>query len=634
MTLLASYSARQPHRPTMCLCDATPRHDPSGTSGIRRRYEADLVKRFKRIRALIYEAVVKNDVLGQGVSAQMFQKSFSPTMLARDEAPPAQAFAFRQSGEKVGSFMAWLKQQQNEGILQVTTGTAHGVGAEWQQTYIRAAYTKGVRDAGERMRESGADVSDRWISAAFDRPIHADRIGLAYVRAFDDLEGITAEMDRQISRTLASGLAGGKGPMAIAREITSRVDAIGITRARLLARTEVMRAHSQATVASYREAEAEGVRVMAEFSTSGDDQVCEVCAALEGKEYTLDQAESLLPIHPNCLPGDSLVFAGSGVSAASKRWFDGDVIIIRTASNRELSATPNHPVLTPIGWKAIGLIAKGDDVICDGSRDWSRGAGTYDENVPAMIHEIADAVFRSGEMKSMPVPVSAPHFHGDGIDGDVAYIGAFRDLKPKSHADLFKMRPKIALVMADVMGRLSTRIRSIHKLIKSSLSSTSGLVRGGYLRFSSVIAHLRPLECFGGRMVTNFHAGFDQSFSNGISGYASAARYGFLAFSGNVRIDAPSKLRVVDFAPRHHVGSENPGDDLVSDAKLARDICDGATGPVFSDKVVSVVVKKFAGHVYNLQTGNGSYIAQGIVTHNCRCILTPVVRAPENIRLT
>lgn len=300
MTLLASYAARAPHRPRMCMCDATPRHDPSGTSGIRRRYEADLIKRFKRLRALIYEAVVKNDVLGQGVSAQMFQRAFSPLMLARDEAPPRQAFAFRQSGEKVASFMAWLKQQQAANILQVTTGTAQGVGAEWQNTYIRAAYRKGVTDAGERMREAGASVSDRWISAAFDRPIHADRIGLAFVRAFDDLEGITAEMDKQISRVLATGLATGQGPMAIAREITNRVDKIGIARARLLARTEVMRAHSQATVASYREAAAEGVRVMAEFSTSGDDRVCEICEGLEGREYTLDQAEGLLPVHPNC----------------------------------------------------------------------------------------------------------------------------------------------------------------------------------------------------------------------------------------------------------------------------------------------------------------------------------------------
>jgi len=318
VTLLASYSARTPHRPTMCLCDATPRHDPSGTSGIRRRYEADLIRRFKRLRALIYEAVVKNDVLGQGVSAQMFQKSFGrDAAMIRDAVPGRQPgmsprsnidnpyrgrYQFSSSADKIDGFMAWLKQMQAEGILEIQIGTplTQAAGTAWQNVYIESAYRKGVADAAGRLRESGARVEGSWVTAAFDRPIHADRVALAYSRAFSDLAGVTDAMDAQISRVLAQGLSEGRGPMYIARQMVNRVDKIGIARARIIARTEVIRAHAEATLNSYTEAKVEGVNVMAEFSTSLDNAVCPECAALEGKEYTMEQARGLIPVHPRC----------------------------------------------------------------------------------------------------------------------------------------------------------------------------------------------------------------------------------------------------------------------------------------------------------------------------------------------
>ena len=34
--------------------------------------------------------------------------------------------------------------------------------------------------------------------------------------------------------------------------------------------------------------------------TAGDDRVCEKCAALEGRIFTLDEIEFLIPLHPNC----------------------------------------------------------------------------------------------------------------------------------------------------------------------------------------------------------------------------------------------------------------------------------------------------------------------------------------------
>lgn len=44
------------------------------------------------------------------------------------------------------------------------------------------------------------------------------------------------------------------------------------------------------------------------------------------------------------------------------------------------------------------------------------------------------------------------------------------------------------------------------------------------------------------------------------------------------------------------------------------------------DEIVSVErVENYSGHVYNLQTSSGTYIAEGVVAHNCRCALASVV---------
>jgi SPP1 gp7 family putative phage head morphogenesis protein len=42
------------------------------------------------------------------------------------------------------------------------------------------------------------------------------------------------------------------------------------------------------------------VGVMVEWSTAGDDRVCEECESMEGKIMDIDDAHGMIPVHPNC----------------------------------------------------------------------------------------------------------------------------------------------------------------------------------------------------------------------------------------------------------------------------------------------------------------------------------------------
>ena len=60
-------------------------------------------------------------------------------------------------------------------------------------------------------------------------------------------------------------------------------------------------------------------------------------------------------------------------------------------------------------------------------------------------------------------------------------------------------------------------------------------------------------------------------------------------------------------------------------AAAGRDLEERFAGLVAPTRVVSVERKSWSGHVYNLATAQGWYIADNIVTHNCEIAFAPVV---------
>src|SRR5215211_4956944 len=78
------------------------------------------------------------------------------------------------------------------------------------------------------------------------------------------------------------------------------------------------------------------------------------------------------------------------------------------------------------------------------------------------------------------------------------------------------------------------------------------------------------------------------------------------------------ELRLLALRPELNTSLSEPGfDGPIGRAKLSSNLADGLPPDVCLDKIVSVDVGVFEGHVYNLQTESGTYVANGIVSHNC-----------------
>lgn len=265
------------------------KYDPTNTFPIIEKFDKEIAKRFRQLSRVIARSILTDQVFGDKLKINALKS------------PGKNAFAFTQSQKAIDGFMNWLKRMVSESILGIRFGTKQPSSRDdWSRIYIESAYRSGMRQAADRLKAAGADVKESWFEKAFWRPIHADRVAKIYGRAFEDLKDITAEMADQIRETLSLGMAFGWGARKLVDEMINRVDKIGVTRSRTLARTEIIAAHADSTLTTYDEANVLGVDVEAEWTATDDNAVCEICSAMQGTTYTISEARGLIPAHPNC----------------------------------------------------------------------------------------------------------------------------------------------------------------------------------------------------------------------------------------------------------------------------------------------------------------------------------------------
>ena len=390
-------------------------------------------------------------------------------------------------------------------------------------------------------------------------------------------------------------------------------------RAETIARTELQSATHDARTRQYGE---QGVKLVQWVATE-DERTCEWCGARHLNVYELGEAE--IPAHPNCLVGGALVLA-EGVSNYSKRWYEGPVVRIRTRRGYDLTCTPNHPILTRRGWVEAGLLNEGDDVISSSGAHWVALGGVDDDYAVARIEEVVDALIQSPEMTPTPVPLSPEDFHGDGVGSEVAIIGADSHLREGYDAALEQQIVQRALLWAAEFAFSLNGLRGLYLSIQGNSPPTSRFMGFTNLPLPFSRRHAFPLELFGLALASRLYIGAPQPGVNDVSRHLEMFGETVDRFSSFEALD--------DFLvrqPQPSVGLdarvvENGGDAGLSAPVDFAQLADGLPVPVAADDVVSVERRGFSGHVYNLQTKRGFYLAEGIITHNCRCTAVPFRR--------
>ena len=325
----AAHNARQhPAAPTKRKPTVSPlRADPTRTTTLRRKFETEMRKRFAQLKAKIIQLLVVEDAFGlrpknlnplgtgntlgsPSIEAQGMAGIVTATSHAGgDPAFPVtnQRWRFLTDDAKLDQFGQWLATEQ--GIVPTPAGN---IDDAWFSTYTEEGYRKGAGRAFDDVRKpalaSGNEGAMSWFTGgreeflrqSFARPVAIAKVKLLAGRVFTELKGVTDVMGQQLTRELADGLVQGMNPREIARGMAKRVDTLSRTRAEVIARTEIIRAHGEGQLDALESLGMEEVGVMAEWTTTPDDRLCDLCAPLEGTVLKISEARGLLPRHPNC----------------------------------------------------------------------------------------------------------------------------------------------------------------------------------------------------------------------------------------------------------------------------------------------------------------------------------------------
>jgi SPP1 gp7 family putative phage head morphogenesis protein len=264
--------------------------DPTRTTTMRRRFVADITARFKSVTRDIWKLVVDDDAFNLNPAKPL-------VIMAAKE------FAFQTSEQKVQSFNRWFQGKIDEKIL-----TVDHTGKPWTGKYVDSAYKKGAirayTDTHKKSLMTSQDFYEgskaQFLKSSFAKPIRISKMRLLGTRVFEELKGITTTMSSKMNVILAEGIAHGKGPRVIAREMAKTITGLTNKRAKVLARTEIIYAHAEGQLDSFEDLGVREIRAMAEWSTAGDDRVCSECEALDGEVMTIEEARGMIPLHPNC----------------------------------------------------------------------------------------------------------------------------------------------------------------------------------------------------------------------------------------------------------------------------------------------------------------------------------------------
>lgn len=363
------------------------------------------------------------------------------------------------------------------------------------------------------------------------------------------------------------------------------------------------------------------------WRTSQDERVRPTHRVRNDKKFRWDDPGIKPGQEIRCLPGESVVDFSNGCRRIWRRQHSGQATSLVVENGFVLKATPNHPILTNRGWLAINDIEIGDYLICSEFNGCLVSKNNYNRN-SSRIDYAFQSLFELGAGR---IALCSPSdFHGDVTESNVNVVDFDRMLSSHDMALILKGEYKFRFSATD---QARSCISSFKQEISASNHSGGSQISWSMEQSSLFGAKTLPSINHGFTSAAlNFSVSFDDPNYNG-SGDTENFSQGFNAFSrfmpvnninfgqGYVSVGGGSMLAS---------GSVNPpsAEQFAQIVRMTGEqgpyLFEGSSLPYKSFRVVKKSLGVFVGHVYNLETATGWYVADNVVMHNCRCTSEPI----------
>jgi len=313
-----------------------------------------------------------------------------------------------------------------------------------------------------------------------------------------------------------------------------------------------------------------------------DTRTSAICRALDGKQFEYGKGPTP-PQHFNCLPGFAHVSTSGRIAAVYRRPYKGDLYLIETSNGHMLRVTPNHPVLTPDGWKPANLVQIGDKVFTSNVIPSEAIVDNEEQHAVTTAEDIFRAFRESPAVCAVEVPTTAPDFHGDAASVESA--------------------EQVAVVLADRELLLAVNPGLLKALLDFSFQGANPAASSG------------------------------SHFEHGLLAVGNTALCGMGSRSQGLALSSSSASHANELllAPVPGLAPGIQDDSLYGTWRDAETIRDAANADALIKQgydqadVCWIGRLPFSGHVYNFETETGTYCADAILTHNCRSTTVPVI---------
>ncbi|MDW2743354.1 phage minor head protein [Atlantibacter subterraneus] len=498
-----------------------------------------------------------------------------------DRIPASPAVNLRYTFDLDTSLLSMLLENASALVDEILYGGNETNFWYWRD-YVNQAYQRGTAQEFANLSQQSAvyaagreNLQQLLLSEPYQR-----RLLLVRTRVFEEMKNLSARIKSEMARVLTDGMGRGQNPRDIAKRLTEQTGIV-ISRAKRIARTEITTALRRARWDESDEAEAQyGIMTRQMHLSALSPTTRRKHALRHGHLYTTEEVRDWYSVDGNainCYLPDTEV-QGRFV-AGSKSYYEGMVVKLVTRSGRNLTVTPNHPVMTDRGLIAANEVTERDNLFAYGSNvENTIGVGDlHDQHGVSAIQDVFSSLVESGH--SIFRGVSAVDFYGDGssCDGEVHIVRSYWQLPVACDTHVSKMLDYFALKHADSISAL-VQGASFSDLVGIDLSSPD--VEGG-----------------GSHQLSFFRSGNRESVDGGST--------------------SPSALNACCFQTSFNDATGNS--NSIGDGLFRQ------SGLIEIDEVVSIERYFFEGHVYDLEEVSGLMIANGIISSNCKCTQVAVL---------
>lgn len=366
-------------------------------------------------------------------------------------------------------------------------------------------------------------------------------------------------------------------------------------------------------------------------------ETCDFCLMLASRGFvylTPESAEGWNHTHRGCVVAGTKV-SGRGIRAGFAREYKGDLVKLATAEGHELTVTPNHPILTVMGWVRADELKKGDQLVCAAPFDGSLGGVPNENDVPPNVEDVVEACRLADSARLDGMPRTAVNLDGSSVDGEVHVVSSYGYLASGGDPALFEEGRELGFTGSQGDLAASSLLLDGDGVLDPFSIGLRPSGRGGVRR-----------SCLSSPFVWR-HAGSPDDPSLGVPALgdsvlpkptindvprdAEAPGDGVDALAvlesfyrslghGDSVLSSLDHLRAL--VPWDAVQAKDPVDVGLGGSEPLADFCRSDTGLVKLDELVGIdVIKDVSTHVYNLHTQDNLYAANGIITHNCDCLV-------------